>query len=217
MSLRNYCVLKGDPSGGAVQFDHNGQNPHYLIRLEANGSEFQVAVNIESRDGSEVLYRITPGFTPPDAPALQMLPPGLTNLPSSSGGLALDYVRETIAGTPMVTRAEMALLPVSAPAGDAGNALQNAVVDLLNQAVADPNGAIYAFGQSFADSGTPDGIHNIHMNQGNPGSRFASENGIWQDGALFINLPQSDAWTALFLAFQTESWQTDEHGNPVPA
>ena len=47
-----------------------------------------------------------------------------------------------------------------------------------------------------------DGIHDIHMNQGNPaggkGGGFSGDNGVWQDGALFINLPSKGTWTAVF-------------------
>lgn len=87
------------------------------------------------------------------------------------------------------------------------------MADLLNQALADPKGTIYAFG-SFADSGGPMGIHNIHMNQGNPAGSFEKDNGTWQDGAVFIELPGQQTWTAIFIAFQTESWNTDNNGNP---
>jgi uncharacterized protein YukJ len=73
---------------------------------------------------------------------------------------------------------------------------------------------IYAFGSAYADSGKVDGIHDIHMNQGNPANNHGADNGVWQDGALFINLPSKGTWTAVFIAFQTESWTTDSAGNP---
>jgi uncharacterized protein YukJ len=51
----------------------------------------------------------------------------------------------------------------------------------------------------------------------NPPGRFDGDNGIWQDGALFINLPAEnpqERWVALFIAFQTQSWDTNNDGNP---
>ena len=33
-------------------------------------------------------------------------------------------------------------------------------------------------------SGKVDGIHDIHMNQGNPKNNHGGDNGVWQDGAL---------------------------------
>jgi uncharacterized protein YukJ len=94
-------------------------------------------------------------------------------------------------------------------------ALQNAVVTLLNMTIADKDGVLYAFGGAYADRGKVDGIHDIHMNQGNPVNNHGGDNGVWQDGALFIHLPSKGTWTAVFIAFQTESWNTDTSGNPV--
>ncbi len=212
MAIRNYSVVKGDPTGGSVQFNREGRNPHYLIDLQAGAETLQVAVNIESQDGSEVLYLIHDAFTPPNAGGLGELATGRTPLDSVAGGLALDYVRSRVNGTFMVDRSSMSLLPIT-QRGQTSD-LQNAVVDLLNQAVADREGALYAFGSSYQDPGQSGGIHDIHMNQGNPAGNHSDDNGIWQDGALFINLPTKNQWIALFIAFQTESWQTDNNGNP---
>ena len=230
MSITAYSVLKGHPTAGKVV---SGASAHYQITVNALDSAdhpFTVAVNIQSIDGSEVLYVINSSFTPPDPAGLAALNAGITPLPSQPGGLALDFVREMIAGQAMVTRSEMSLLPIEAntarflakqPAGhkadseDLAHALENAVVTLLNQAVADADSVLYVFGSAYADGGVVDGIHDIHMNQGNPLNDHANENGIWQDGAVFVSLPSQGTWTALFLAFQTESWTTDGSGNPV--
>ena len=227
MPIANYSVLSGRPTAGQVV---SGASAHYDITVQAAGKSFTVAVNIESVDGSEVLYAIKQGFVPPDPAGLQALAGGITRLVSQPEGLALDYVRSIVDGAPMVTRAEMALLPIAASSerflaealsADRSrhvrgpHALQNAVVDLLNEAVADPGSVVYAFGSAFADRGVVDGVHDIHMNQGNPVGNHGSANGVWQDGALFVSLPGQASWTALFLAFQTESWTTDDRGNPA--
>ena len=230
MPIGNYSVLKGHPTAGKVV---SGASAHYQITLnvlDKAGQPFTVAVNIESVDLSEVLYSIKPSFTPPNGAGLAALALGITPLMSQAGGLALDFVRETIAGQPMITRDQMSLLPIAASSAkfmaeektshlsireERAHALQNAVVRLLNQAVADPDSVLYAFGSAFADGGVVDGIHDIHMNQGNPLANHANENGVWQDGAVFINMPSQSTWTALFLAFQTESWTTDDDGNPI--
>src|SRR5579863_10002251 len=115
--LSDYSVLKGDPTGGRVVFNHAGKNPHYQITLQAGGQTFQIAVNIQSDDGSEVLYTVDHAFVPPDPAGLTALPMGLKGLPSKPGGLALDFVRETVAGSPMVEKSNMTLLPKTVPAG----------------------------------------------------------------------------------------------------
>ena len=222
MPIRNYSVLAGKPVSGKVV---TGSSTHYQMTVQAGGGPFTVAVNIQSVDGSDVLYAIVEGFTPPNAAALQALPAGMTPLTSTPGGLALDFVREQIHGAPMITRQRMTLLPQFRPGGLSeedrmlsrarSSALQNAVVTLLDMTIADRDGILYAFGSSYADRGKVDGIHDIHMNQGNPANNHGYDNGIWQDGAIFIHLPSKNTWTAIFIAFQTESWSTDDAGNPV--
>jgi uncharacterized protein YukJ len=227
MPIANSSVLKGRPTAGKVV---SGSSAHYDITVQANTGMYTVAVNIESVDGSEVLYAIQSNFTPPDTGALKALAEGVTPLASKPGGLALDFVRETINGSPMITRGAMTLLPIATsssafltderantenPGEARAHALQNAVVALLNQAVADGDATVYAFGSAYADSGVVDGIHDIHMNQGNPAGNHGGDNGIWQDGALFLSLPGQGTWTAVFLAFQTENWNTNDNGDPV--
>jgi uncharacterized protein YukJ len=224
MPIANYSVLAGRPIAGKVV---SGASAHYQITMQTGGGTFTVAVNIQSVDGSEVLYAIEEGFTPPDPLGLTALPMGITALRSEAGGLALDYVRSTVNGAPMITKSQMTLLPKQSEKAKGSSAeaeaiqrakakaLENAVITLLNMTIADKDGVIYAFGSAYADDGKVDGIHDIHMNQGNPANNHGGDNGVWQDGALFINLPSKKTWTAVFIAFQTESWSTDSVGNPV--
>ena len=222
MPITNYSVLAGDPVSGKVV---TGASAHYQITMQEGSGTFTVAVNIQSVDGSEVLYAIEEEFVPPDLAGLTALPMGMTSLKSEAGGLALDYVRSMVNGQPMISKAQMTLLPkpsektkgLSAEAEAIlrakAKALENAVITLLNMTIADMDGVIYAFGSAYADSGKVDGIHDIHMNQGNP-VNHGGDNGVWQDGALLIHLPSKGTWTAVFIAFQTESWTTDSAGNP---
>lgn len=233
MPIQNYSALKGKPTSGKVV---SGSGTHYQIDVQATGGPFTVAVNIESTDGSEVLYEIQQAFTPPDTAGLMALPDGMNALPSQPNGLALDYVREQIDGQPMITQAELTLLPKKIAAhrvetvndgkraeseDSRADALANAVTTLISQAIADGNATLYAFGSAYADAGRVDGIHDIHMNQGNPASGgYSRDNGIWQDGALFLQMPSlnsnpAQTWVAVFIAFQTESWDTDSNGDAV--
>jgi uncharacterized protein YukJ len=221
MPITSYSVLAGDPVSGKVV---SGSSTHYQITMNAPGGPFTVAVNIQSVDGSEVLYAIEEDFTLPDEADLLSLPMGMTPLKSEPGGLALDFVRSQVNGAPMITKGQMTLLPQMVQKGSEeermlaramSSALQNAVVTLLNMTIADKDGVIYAFGSAYADNGKVDGIHDIHMNQGNPRNNHGGDNGIWQDGALMIHLPAKGTWTAVFIAFQTESWSTDSVGNPI--
>jgi hypothetical protein len=108
---------------------------------------------------------------------------------------------------------------------------RNDLVDELDFFVerlrADPSSRLHAFGSRWGpERGTPDhvfgftpgnGIHDVHMNQGNRDEHW-HDNGIWSDGGLIFqwNEPDPDRWSAIFLAFQTQSWQTDDLGDPIP-
>ncbi|HEY8720391.1 DUF2278 family protein [Pengzhenrongella sp.] len=53
------------------------------------------------------------------------------------------------------------------------------------------------------------GVHDVHMNQGNGGS-FGRDDGVWQDGGLLLHLVTEQRWVAIFLAFQSQAWHTDD-------
>ncbi len=217
MPIQSYNILSGKPTAGRVV---TSASAHYQITVEADTTPYTAALNIQSMDGSEVLYAIIQPFTPPDPGALAAISMGVTPVATEPGGLALDFVRQRINGVPMITRSEMTLLPKPEIEPVAARALQNAVVALLDEAVSDPEAMIYATGSAFADRGVTDGIHNLHMNQGNPSAGgHSGDNGIWQDGAIFLNLPARGGgpagWVAIFIAFQTEIWTTDAAGDPA--
>jgi uncharacterized protein YukJ len=201
MPVPNYSLLKGDPQPGAV----SGKNPHFRIPVNTATGSYTIDVNVESTDGSEVLYAVLQNTAPPNEDALLALPDGV-NPPT---GIAIDYVRTQINGAPMIAKDAMTLLPIGGSSD-----LNDQIVSVVNQAIQDDNGLIYAFGSFYADSGGQQGIHDIHMNQGNSGS-FEKDNGIDQDGALFVYLPATSTWISVFIAFQTESWNTDDQGNPL--
>ncbi len=215
MPVNQYSVLKGKPVSGAIS---TNSRPHYLIEVNAGGVNWQVAVNVESDTGSgasaQVLYALHENWTPPDAAALGALPAGATGLASKDGNPAIDYLRSRANGQPLITREAMTLLPL--PGKTASQNLQNAVVQYLNMAVADPQGTVYAFGALYT---TGNGIHDIHMNQGNPPSDHGADNGVWQDGLLVFQMPGASGgapeWVAVFIAFQEQVWATDASGNPI--
>ena len=78
---------------------------------------------------------------------------------------------------------------------------------------------VYAFGERWGpEPATKDkyfgflpgnGIHDIHMNQGNTG-RFLDDDGVYQDGGVLVHFPDQHEWTAIFLKFQSQAWHTDD-------
>jgi len=83
---------------------------------------------------------------------------------------------------------------------------------------------VFAFGSHFhdpapkpgidAEFGTKDGMHDIHMNQGNAPHEHDEDNGIFNDGGLILHFP--DHFVGLFLRFKTQWLPTDPHGNRIP-
>jgi hypothetical protein len=54
------------------------------------------------------------------------------------------------------------------------------------------------------------------MNQGNPKGKYFKDNGTWQDGVLLFHYASRNRWAAVFTAFQSQAFHTDDQtGNPV--
>ena len=137
---------------------------------------------------------------------------GFTLLPKEPGTAALDFIRGNL-----FNRLDMRLLPSSLPGAD--NDLSDRLAHYVDRAQAEPGAIIYAFGERWGpERGKPDkifrfepgnGVHDIHMNQGNDPSH-RGEDGVWQDGGLILRFPATDQWVAIFLAFQSQAWHTDD-------
>ena len=232
MPLRSYGVLVARPVG--VRREGGTDTPHYQIHAvtraadgvggargalgpgdvpDATATDLRVAVNVMSAQSPpDLLYLVDDDF---DHPVLADLPRaslGWLALPPGPGGPNLDFVRGNL-----FAREAMRQLPADADGPD--NDLADLLDHYVTRAVADPGGRVYAFGERWpAEATVPDkifgflpgnGVHDIHMNQGNNG-RFVRDDGVWQDGGLLLHLPGQDRWVAIFLAFQSQAWHTDD-------
>ncbi len=219
MPLARYGVLVARVVGR--RREGTGDSPHYQVHArDPEGADFRVAVNVLSQQApSELLYRLDDDFRHPLTAAVTPLAPGWHPLASQPGTGALDYIRGNL-----FHPASLRILPPDVTGPD------NDLADLLDlyveRAAADPRARLFAFGQRWGpEAGVPDGVfgfspgngvHDIHMNQGNS-ARYAGDDGVWQDGGLLFHVPSEDRWVAIFLAFQSQSWHThDTTGHPVP-
>jgi uncharacterized protein YukJ len=219
MPLARYGVL----AGRVVDRRAEGgtDTPHYQIQVDGGGVDYRVAVNVLSRQApSELLYLADEAFQHPVLQGLRDLPEGFTTLPSTAGGLALDFIRANL-----FDRQLLRPVPATAPGPD--NDLADKLDHFVERAAADPAARVYAFGQRWGpEPSTPDkvfgfspgnGVHDIHMNQGNS-QAFRHDDGVWQDGALLLRYPAQDQWVAVFLAFQSQAWHTDDQtGHAIAA
>ena len=58
----------------------------------------------------------------------------------------------------------------------------------------------------------PEGIHDIHMNQGNRENKYLLDNGIYQDGGILINFKYENRWSAIFTKFESQCTKTNSDG-----
>lgn len=212
MARKGYCVLKGRPRDLALDDD---DKPHIEIKVSAKGL-YRVAVNAQStQPPHELLFASVDPFEHPILRKMQALPDGMTDL-SKRKTLWLDYTRG------LIRRGQMKVAPfrLKGPRND----LRELLGLELIEAIQTDDARLYAFGESWGpEPHRPDrffdflpgrGVHDVHMNQGSR-AQFRGANRSRQDGALFLHFPSQKRWVALFLAFQSQSWNNDpKTGHP---
>lgn len=220
MALRRYGVMKGR----VVDYRHAiASNPHFQILINAGGEKFRASVNVKSNAfPSELLYYAIDDFEHPMTDILRQLSDGFTHLANTSDSGALDYIRDNL-----FVGADMVVMPYTKPGPD--NDLNEKLEVYIKRAIKEEDvhpesrevlyPVIYAFGERWGpEKRTPDkifgfkpgnGVHDIHMNQGNI-KRWQRDDGVWQDGGLLFYFPKQEQWSAVFLAFQTQSFHTDD-------
>lgn len=223
MAIQNYGVLTGTiidklDSPSALQ-KNPGSKPHYQILVEANDVKHRIAVNVKSNQRpSDLQVYMDDNFSHPILEHIKDLPVGFSNLPNIPNTAALDYIRGNLFNIN-----DMRIVPTLL--GGPNNDL-NDIFDLhIRHAMDTSASLIYAFGSKWGPENDKkdeyfdflpgNGIHNIHMNQGNVGSH-ANENGIYQDGGLLIFYPNEQRWVAMFLKFQSQFLHTDDtNADPI--
>ena len=219
VAVRRYSVFSGRVIDRRAETW--GKSPHYQILLEGGGERFRVAVNTRSGTShhreSDLLYFAEDDFRHEITRRLASVPDGELVVESRPGGLALDYQRGG-----MFDRRHMRRIPASRPGPR--NDLIDELDHYVDRLLADATSRLHAYGTRWGpEPQLPDqefgfqpgnGIHDVHMNQGNRDEHWR-DNGVWADGGLIFHEPGSDRWSAIFLAFQTQSWHTDAKGDPV--
>jgi uncharacterized protein YukJ len=210
----SYGVLVGKIKDGQIDPPAD-KTPHYEIWVQADAS-YRIAVNVLSDDQSQVLAYFDSNFTLPtklNLPALAAGKAGFTTLATGPNGKGLDYLRDN-------------LFPLSAmspiPPEGSGVTLANLLDAQIERAKADSGSIVISMGEYYRDSGSDStfhfspeqGIHDIHMMQGNPKGNFSNDNRINGDGALFIRYTGGET-VALFIRFATQATKTDNNGNPA--
>jgi uncharacterized protein YukJ len=209
MPLKRYGVLRAAVIDRRIE---KTGTPHYQIHLRAAGTDYRAAVGVRSRQSPpDLLHLGDDRFDHPILEHLRQLPDGFTEIESCAGGAAIDYIRGNLFGRQLMRPA-----PVAAPGPE--NDLGDFLDHFVRRALGDLDARAYVFGETWGPEAKPDtifgfrpgnGIRDVHMNQGNNG-RFTGDDGVFQDGALLLHFPASDEWVAIFLAFPSQAWHTDD-------
>jgi uncharacterized protein YukJ len=217
MPLHRYGILKGkvvDSLPGTTRSNH------FQIHVLAKGEHNRIAINVLSNDtkNRNLQFLVIDSFRHPVCDRIKGLPEGFTSVASEPNGMALDFIRGNLFDIN-----QMQILPPSQEGPD--NDLNDKIGFYVDQAKV-RQADVYAFGEKWGpEASKPDqyfgfrpgnGIHDIHMNQGNPPGPHAGDNGVWQDGALLIHFPEEDRWVAYFLKFQSQTVHTEEPGGETP-
>ncbi|GAB2538321.1 DUF2278 family protein [Spirosoma aerophilum] len=207
MSLSNYHLFAGRYDRGLMASDAN----HFEIKLNTGSDFYRIAVNVRSQDGSMLMTFIDENFQHELLDRLLNAFPqnGIFNLNDRADRqqFGLDFLRRNLIGD----FNKMVPLPNNLPGLD--NDLEEKLTFALDKSKVDPNARIFAFGEKWPGTANKDkyfpeikdqGLHDIHMNQGNPKGSHEQDNGVFQDGGLLIYYPSLNRWTAILLAFQTQ-------------
>jgi uncharacterized protein YukJ len=211
-----YGVLKGTITGHL----RNADDDHYQILVSARSTMFRVAVNVHSTlKPPDLLFQSLTSLPSTLTQQLTALKAGFTKLASKPGGLAQDFVRGGIVNT-----GKFKVVPGDAPG--VGNDLKDTMENAAVASIGQQGSLIYAFGARWGPETTKkdqyfkflpgNGVHDIHMNQGND-KGHAKDDGVYQDGCLIFEYP-GGKYRAFFMAFQSQSFDTDDntgHANQV--
>ncbi|KAK0631259.1 hypothetical protein B0T14DRAFT_651 [Immersiella caudata] len=217
MPIEGYGLWKGTLKAWDIKDARTDpETPHGHIKFTDDSRRtLDCAINVKSSDiVTEVVYwkfRGPDNFFDPSHPIIAKLK-GLSerrfydaDSPSDSRlGLRIDLLRDGF----------IDLKAGHIPPWNTPGVPNDDIVDFLQDFVLNgvaKKAEVYIFGQQY---GSKNGLHQIHMVQGsfhNPEHpNWEEENGVHQDGGIFLHFPEEDKWEAFFIAFASQAWKTND-------
>ncbi|MBY0598949.1 DUF2278 family protein [Bacillus bingmayongensis] len=197
MPLSNgYGVVIGSVKNHYIEPpDKEGRWPHYHIFVDSSVGIYECVVNLKSR--TKIEYKHINNLNKSLFANIISKPDGFYRLVSNSESGAMDVIRH-----------KGVLVPYNWEPENGNN-----VIEIMKSCLESVK-RVYVFGEPYTIGL---GIHNVHMNQGDPiDSSFSNENGIWQDGAVMFEYDSyPPTFSILLTKFQTQSLHTDETGRPL--
>ncbi|WP_341312219.1 YukJ family protein [Paraburkholderia sp. IMGN_8] len=230
--MNEYCMFKGKLINAAPFVSTYVGSPHYVINVQGSDEAiFKIVVNSAStqvgEDGNDEVYSyVDLNFADPVTDKLAGLGLGLY----TSGFPLLDYWQDRS----LLDLHRMRPIPYAdvdgkrADVNDIINGILSIDTSQAPESIPYDSGkgepqprdfyppreqgvVVYGFGFLFQPQ--QDGLHETHMNQGNPRGPHWKENGAFQDGAVIVQ--RASGFAAIFTAFQTQYLPTDSKGFPV--
>ncbi|CAH0028147.1 unnamed protein product [Clonostachys rhizophaga] len=205
MGLKAYGVWKATPTKFTVQTaSEDAVSPHGHLTFQDGVStkKLSSAINIKSLSpDSRLVYWLIQDFKHPLTAKLKSLSPGFQRISRDQHDIALDILRSNV-----VNVLDGSVVPHDLP-GD-----KNDIIDFIKpffDNAIQKKATVYIYGEQFPGK---DGLHDVHMNQGS-GGRFRSSNGIYQDGSVIMEFADGH-WEAFFIAFASQTAETDDRGQP---
>jgi uncharacterized protein YukJ len=222
---KGYAILKGHAIDGVPA---KPGKDHYSVHVIDEQVDYRIAINIRSNAanfGKDLWFYLDDDFQHSVLDQLIELPlgrkvfnPGTSIQTRRQSGVALDFIRMNL-----FDRTKMKIFPGHVNGKD--NDLNERIDALVQDAISDEDSLIYAFGEPWGSEPVKDkvfgflpgnGIHDIHMNQGDLTGDHAHEDGVYQDGGLIFYDAVANKFIAYFTKFQSQSWHTnDETGHAI--
>ncbi len=197
---------------------------HGTLHLDTPAGQYEGAVDTLTPSGVKVQFRLIRHLSRSALAPTLALPLGWNELASTRSSGAIDYLRSPFVPVGMVASSFSTWLfrrdsligrflrwleslrnPWMDSTGE--NALDALETQLLGSV------RVFVFG---APSTTGLGVHDIHMNQGDPPGPFQQRDGIWQDGGVLIERASGEI-VAFLVKFATQSLHTNSLGQPRDA
>ena len=218
MPLAAYGVLIGTLNRFTREDPNNyGSWYHGKLYVDTPAGQYEGAVDVSTPSNVKVQYRVVHNLNPNQFQNVSSLSAGWHVLASSSSSGALDYIR-----SPLLHSFQGCLTVIASPIIDFLNALLRSLFEAWTDSTGDNaldvmdslltvGGKVFVFGAPYT---TGKGVHDIHLNQGDPPGQFQHLDGIWQDGGTIIQRPDGEL-VAFLTKFSTQSLNTDASGLPV--
>jgi hypothetical protein len=218
MPLDAYGVLVGTLNRFTRE-DRNdyGSWYHGKIYVDAPAGQYECAVDVSTPTGITVQYRVIHNLDRTMFGPDLSLSPGWHLLASTPGSGAIDYVRSEMfqirigcMGTVLTWFGDFLRRILEGLVNRWTDSTgDNALNELEAQLVGSTR--VFVFGAPYT-SGL--GVHDVHMNQGDPPGQFQRLDGIWQDGGTIVERPGGEL-VAVLTKFEPQSLHTDANGLPV--